>query len=107
MLQDDLNKLEKLIKESKSLSAERRAELQQLARQLRSELELLEKTQRDQAQSISSYAKLAAHETLRNERDDQLHVHALEGLKTSIRRFEATHPALTRVIQQICVAFGV
>ncbi|MCH9769678.1 MAG: hypothetical protein K0U12_02250 [Gammaproteobacteria bacterium] len=107
MLKEDLARLEQLIKEAKNLEPQRRQELQQLAKELRAELETLAKTERNQAQSISSYAKLAAHESLREDQDNELHELSTTGLKASIRKLEASHPDLTRIIQQICLAFGV
>ena len=107
MLHDTLNRLEKIIKNSDKLSVAKKQELEKLAVELRKELAKLEKTDREHAHSIAGFTKLTAHEALRQQRDEKLLQHAYGGLQESIRKFEATHPNLTRVLQQICASFGV
>jgi len=107
MLQDTLNKIENMIEQSDKLTPEKKHELEKLAAQLRNELADLEKTNQEHAHSIAGFAKLTTHEALRQQRDEKLLQHAYGGLQESVREFEASHPDLTRVLQQICAAFGV
>ncbi len=107
MLQETIKKLEHLIETSNNMVPERREELIKLVSELKQELAELEKHEKEHAQSIAHFAKLTAHESLRDEKDEELIQISAKGLRTSVRKFEASHPNLTRVIQSICVAFGV
>ena len=107
MLQDTINKLEKIIAESKHLTPERQQELEALVKELHTELAELEKTQKEQANSIAEHAERLAQESLHEEQDEERLAVSVGGLKAAIREFEASHPNLTRIINSICVAFEV
>jgi hypothetical protein len=107
MLQETIDKLEHKIRYTKTLTKEKREELTGLVRELRTELTELEKSEKEQAESIADFAHAAARESLRAKQDEQLLHLSAQGLKSSIRKFEVSHPNLTRVIQSICLAFGV
>ena len=107
MLKDELNRLEQLIKTSKNLEPERQQELINLAERLRRELNQLAETAEEDAKTISGHVHQVAHTSLQDQKDETMVASAADHLKQSVREFEVTHPALTRVIQQICIAFGV
>lgn len=107
MLQETMNRIENLLRASKDLSDAQKRELLALMKQLHAELSELEKVEREQAHSIAYFTKVMTHEFLRTKPDKELLAVAMQGVKTSIRKFEATHPNLTRIIQSICLTFGV
>ena len=107
MTNDSLDKMEQIIDNAQHISDEKKTELHQLAHELRDELLELEKTEKQHAQSIAGFSQQATHESLREDQDEELLNISVKGMKSSVRKFEVTHPELTRVIQQICAAFGV
>lgn len=105
MIKDTLQKINHIVSSSDKLSQQQKQELTELTQQLEAELAKLSND--DQAQSIANFTKATAHESQRQHTDPELLDISAEGLKTSARQFEASHPGLTRVIQAICNAFGV
>jgi len=88
-------------KGAEATQGERRRELQQLLVGLKRELAELSRTHEEEAQSIAGFADLAAHEACRKEQDPRLLKLALEGLKTSIEQFKASHPRLVQIVGAI------
>lgn len=99
MIDDTLRSLESRI-HSSSLDAETRSSLEALISQLKTEIDKLE--DEEQAESIAAHTESGAREALRSERDEDLFSHALDGMQKSVRRFEASYPDLTRVVNGIC-----
>lgn len=88
-------------KGTEATQGERRRELQQLLVGLKRELAELPKSYEEEAQSIAGFADLAAHEACRKEQDPRLLKLALEGLKTSIEQFKASHPRPVEIVGAI------
>jgi hypothetical protein len=88
-------------KGAEATQGERGRELHRLLVGLKRELAELSKTHEEEAQSIAGFADLAAHEACRKEQDPRLLKLALEGLKTSIEQFEASHPRLVQIVGAI------
>lgn len=99
MIEDTLEKIEARIKESKSISEEKRRELQDLLGKLRNEVSNLAETSPEQAESITNLADISTSEaTRRDEKNPAVLNEALGGLEKSI---EAEVPAeLTALLEE-------
>jgi len=100
MIEDTLHKLEARLKKSKNLTAENRLALQDLIQNLRLQIDDLE--DEDSAESIAGFTEASTREALRENQDQDLLDVALDGLQKSTREFEASHPKLTSVVNNIC-----
>ena len=100
MIDDTLRSLEQRIQSAETLDVDSRAQLQELVLKLRAEVDHLENE--EQAESILANADSGAREALRQERDEDLFHHALEGMEKSVRGFSASHPDLAGVVNGIC-----
>jgi uncharacterized coiled-coil DUF342 family protein len=103
MLQETLKRIDQIIAQSDKLSSASRQELADLLSQLDKELQAVEKQQAHKAHSIASFAKVAAHESLRDDPDPELVSLSSKGLRRTVEEFEASHPKLYEVIQAICI----
>jgi archaellum component FlaC len=101
MNESNLNEIEAKIRDTKSISEERKRELLQLLGTLKSEVGKLSQTDDEQAQSIAGFAQLSAHEATRTKQNPQSLHHSLEGLRSSVEGFEKSHPQLVRIVNNI------
>jgi prefoldin subunit 5 len=101
MNDSDLNEIEAKIRNAKSISEERKNELLHLLGTLKSEVGKLSKTHDEQAQSITGFAQLSAHEATRAQQNPQSLHHSLEGLRSSVEGFEKSHPQLVQIVNNI------
>lgn len=100
MIEDTLHKLEQRLESSENLTPESRQALQNLVSELRREIATLEDSER--AESIAGFTDNSTREALRTEKDEDLLDLSLQGLKSSTREFEVSHPSLTSVVNSIC-----
>ena len=101
MIEDIIAKMQNRIQNAESISDERRSELMELLRQLKSEVGKLSRTHSEQAESIASFAELSTHEAIRKEQNPQLLKQSLEGLTSSVEGFEESHPRLVQLVNGI------
>ena len=101
MIEDTLGKIEAKIQTADTINDERRRELLQLLGTLKSEVGELSKTHGEQAQSIAGFAEVSAHEATRADQNPQLLRLSLEGLSSSVRELEGSHPKLVRIVNAI------
>ena len=101
MIEDTLGKIEDRIRSTEAVQEDRRQELLQLLRTLKSEVAELSKTHGEQAQSIAGFTDLSTHEATRAEQDPELLKLSLEGLGSSVRGFEESHPRLVQIVNDI------
>src|SRR5258706_11862098 len=101
MIDDIIEKMQSRIQNADSITDERRAELMELLRQLKSEVGKLSRTHSEQAESIAGFAELSTHEAVRKEQNPQLLKHSLEGLTSSVEGFEQSHPHLVELVNGI------
>jgi hypothetical protein len=101
MIEDTIDKIEARIQAAESVKEERRQELLQLLGTLKSEVAELSKTHEEQAQSIAGFTEVSAHEATRTERNPELLKLSLQGLGTSTREFEESHPRLVQIVNAI------
>ncbi len=102
MLKHTLTKIEAKIKQSPNIPDEKKSEYFALLKQLNSEINELNKTDHEKAQSIKGFTKAAAHESTREELDPRLFQIALDGLSSSVQEFEASYPRLVQTVNSIC-----
>jgi transposase len=100
MIEDTLHKLEHRLETSDNLTPDNRAALQELVKELRQEIDTLDDNER--AESIAGFTESSTREALRIEQDEDLLDLSLQGLKSSTREFEVSHPGLTTVVNAIC-----
>lgn len=100
MIEDTLHKLETRLKDAPNLNPETRQALQELVVELRKEIDRLDDEER--AESIADFTDSGAREALREVQDQDLLDVALDGMQKSTREFEASHPNLTAVVNNIC-----
>jgi queuine/archaeosine tRNA-ribosyltransferase len=101
MIEDTIGKIEARIQGAEAIKEERRRELLQLLGTLKSEVSELSKTHGEQAQSIAGFTEVSTHEATRTEQNPELLKLSLEGLGSSARGFEESHPRLVQIVNAI------
>lgn len=101
MIEDTIGKIEDRIRGAETIKEEPRRELLQLLGTLKSEVAGLSKTHEEQAQSIAGFTELSAHEATRAEQNPELLKLSLEGMGSSVRGFEESHPRLVQIVNAI------
>ncbi len=101
MIEDTIGKIEAELQAAESIKDERRRELLQLLARLKTEVAELSKTDRDQAQSIAGFTQVSTHEATRSEQDPRLLKLSLEGLNSSVKELEESHPNLVQVVNAL------
>ena len=102
MIQDRLDKIEKRLKQSKTVKESDKAALLTLLTTLRTEIAGLSQTHHEQAESIAGFAELSTHEATRSEKSPELFNLSIEGLTSSVQGFEVSHPKLVGIINTFC-----
>lgn len=98
MINETMKKLKDTIKSNKQLSDEKREKLLSLSEELHSELNKLD----DKTKKAAHVVAEKAHEAANKISDEKIATpHEL------IQEFEASHPNLTRILQQLFAQFGV
>ena len=106
MLRNTIDKIEERLRKTESLNEENKSELLKLISTLKVEIADLSKTHNEQAESITGFAELSTHEATRQERNPELLKLSIEGLGSSVRGFESSHPRLVNVVNDICSMFS-
>lgn len=106
MIQDTLTKIEAQIEGTDSIKDGRKAELLGLLTTLKTEINQLSQTNQDQAQTITGFAQVSAHEATREEKNPQLLKLSLDGLSASVEGFEQSHPKLVDIVNRICTTLS-
>ena len=106
MIEDRIRKIEARLQESSSIPEASRAELLKLLAALKDEVGTLTKTHEEDARSIARFVDASAHEATRAEKKPKLIEAALNGLTASAESFEASHPKLAEVVNQIAVVLS-
>jgi Domain of unknown function (DUF4404) len=101
MIEDTIGKIESRIQNSDAIKEDRRHELLELLGTLKSEVAKLSKTHGEEAESIASFTEVSAHEATRVEQNPELLKLSLEGLGSSVRGFERSHPRLVQIVNAI------
>jgi hypothetical protein len=106
MIEDRIQKIEARLKESANIPEAARAELLKLLAALKDEVGTLAKSHEEDARSIAKFVDASAHEATRAEKKPKLIEAALNGLTASAELFEASHPKLAEVVNQIAVVLS-
>ena len=106
MISDRIEKIEATLKGAATLPDETRRQLLELLTDLKAEIAPLSATHGDDVQSIARFAEASVHETVRPERTPELAEAALQGLRSSVEGFEASHPQLVGIVNRIAVALS-
>ena len=101
MIEETIQKIEARIQGAEAIKDERRQELLQLLGTLKSEVADLSTTHGEQAQSIAGFTELSTHEATRAEQNPQLLNLSLQGLASSVKGFEGSHPRLVQIVNAI------
>jgi hypothetical protein len=106
VIQETINQIEARIKRAKSLNDAKKRELLNLLSTLKVEVSELSKTHAEQTRSIAGFAEVSIHEAMREEKNPQLLKLSLEGLLTSVKGFEGSHPKLVGIVNSICLTLS-
>ena len=101
MINETIGKIEQKIQRVKS--EKNRDDLLHLVSTLKTEVTELSKTKTEQAESIARFTEMSTHEATRKDRDHHLLNLSLEGLSSSVKGFENSHPKLVEIVNSICV----
>ena len=102
MIDSTLSKIEEKIRNVNSITDENRIELLHLLGTLKKEIKELSKTETESAESITGFTQVSTHEATRREKNQQLLQLSLDGLASSVREFETSHPKLAETVNSIC-----
>ena len=100
---DTLKKIEEAIRRFDAIDGLERAELLGLLEALKAEVGRLSATHAEHAHSIAGFAQVAAHEAAREQKSPHLLKHSVDGLSLSVKGFEASHPRLVEIVNELCV----
>ena len=101
MIEKTIGEIESQINRTTTVSAEQKQELLQSLATLKSEISKLAKTNEAQADSITGFAKVSAHEATRPDQNPQLRELSVRGLRFSVEGFEQSHPKLVQIVNSI------
>jgi hypothetical protein len=103
MIKKTITALEEKVRQLDSMEKGNREELLTLLATLNTEIEELAETCREEAESILGFTTVSTHETLRQDKNPHLVKLSLEGLASSVKGFETSHPSLVGTVNRICV----
>ena len=106
MIQKTIENIEAKIRENSSVADESKAELLRLLAMLKAEIAEVSKTHPEQAESITSFTQASAHEATRKEKNPDLLRLSLDGLSTSVKELETSHPDLLRLVNAVSQALA-
>ena len=101
MIEKTIGEIEAQINRTSTISPEQKHELLQSLATLKSEISRLAKTNEAQADSITGFAQISAHEATRADQNPQLRELSVRGLRSSVDGFEQSHPQLVRIVNSI------
>ena len=103
MLEQTIAEIEERIRTLTGMDDSRKEDLAELLSKLKAEVSDLSQTQAEQAETITRFIGLSAHELTRGEPNEVLQKISLDGLAESVKGFEASHPGLAKVVNRICL----
>jgi Mg2+ and Co2+ transporter CorA len=101
MMEKTITSIEDKVKGAASIKNDERTELLELLATLKSEVMELSKTHAEQAESITGFAQVSAHEATRQTKNPQLMKLSAKGLSSSVEGFETSHPELVAIVNKI------
>ncbi len=106
MIQETITQIEARIQNAKALNGEKKRELLDLVSTLKAEVSEFSKTHPEQTQSITGFVEVSIHEAVRETKNLQLQKLSLQGLLTSVKGFEGSHPKLVGIVNSICLSLS-
>ena len=106
MIQGTIENIEEKIRNADSIEGKDKQELLRLLLDLKSEVVSLSKTHPEEAESITGFTQVSAHEATREEKNEKLVNLSLKGLTSSIEGFENTHAELVKVVNSLAVVLA-
>lgn len=106
MIEDRIQKIEARLRESANIPEAKKAELLKLLAALRDEVGTLPSSHEEDARSVARFMDASAHEATRAEKKPKLVEASLNGLTASVEAFEASHPKLAEVVNQIALSLS-
>jgi hypothetical protein len=103
MIADRLAKLESTLRDNNSIPEATRQELLGLLTGLKTEVAPLLETY---ARDIAGSAEAAVEASIRRDEQPEQAALAVEGLAASVRQFEATHPRLVEIVDQLALTLS-
>jgi hypothetical protein len=101
MVQDTINKIERMIRSNKSLDKGNKTRLLKLLATLKPEIEKLSNAKAEHAESVAGFMERSTHEALRQEKNPTLLRLAIDGLSASVKGLEASLPRLVETVNYI------
>lgn len=101
MIDETIAKIEQQLNAAQAIKPERRQELLKLLETLKAEVSTISSTHGEEATSIAKFTEVSTHEAMRATPDQQLLDLSLEGLRSSARSFEQSHPRLVQIVNSI------
>jgi hypothetical protein len=106
MISERLGKIETTLRDSASIPEATRKELLDLVAGLKSEMLPLVETHGETAHEIAGSAEAAVHASMNRDEQPEHATQAVEGLAASVREFEATHPRLVEIVDQLALTLS-
>ena len=103
MIKDTLARIETAIARIQAADGSEKDELIALLKKLKDELSALPESKLDDARSIAHFAETAAHEVTRTGKSVERSNLSISGMAYSVKGFEASHPDLVKVVNEICM----
>lgn len=102
MLNAAFKKIETAVRKMDSARGAKKAEILRSLAALKAEIQTLSKAHAENARSIARWAETAAHEAARKKASPPLLEHSLKGLALTTQGFEASHPRLVEIVNDLC-----
>ena len=106
MISERLAKLEAMLRDSVSIAEVTRQELLDLVAGLKAEVAPLEASHGESAHEIAGNAETAVRASVSREAEPEQAAQAVQGLAASVREFEATHPRLVEIVDQLALTLS-
>jgi hypothetical protein len=103
MIRKTIENIEAKVKSTSCIEDKDRDELLKMLSALEAEVLDLSKTHPEQAESITGFAQVSAHEAPREQKHPQLLTLSIKGLTSSIEGFENSHTELVKTVNNISV----
>jgi ABC-type transporter Mla subunit MlaD len=106
MTQNTLEKIEEMIRTSKSLDENNKTQLLNLLATLKPEMDKFSNDEAEHAESVAGFIERSTHEALRQQKNPTHLKLAIDGLSASVKGFEASHPQLVENVNTIASALA-
>jgi hypothetical protein len=102
MINDTISSLEEKIRNAELLKNNNKEELLKLISNLKEEIAKISGTHTEDAVSIADFTAISTKESIRKNKNSKLIDLSIEGMRTSVKKFEVSHPDLVETVNSIC-----